>query len=63
MNMNRRKSLEDSSKVLSASLIAGGTAVAETAVQVSKTDRKYQLIGTKRLLQFPDMLMSSAGLP
>jgi hypothetical protein len=47
MSMNRRKFLEDSSKVLSASLIAGGMSAAESRVQTPKSVRKYRLIAAE----------------
>ncbi len=47
MNMNRREFLEDSSKILSASLIAGGAAAAPAMAQAPKSAQKYRLIATE----------------
>jgi predicted TIM-barrel fold metal-dependent hydrolase len=47
MSMNRREFLEDTSMILSASLIAGGAAAAEPAAQARKSARKYRLVATE----------------
>jgi predicted TIM-barrel fold metal-dependent hydrolase len=57
MAMNRREFLEDSSKVLSATLIAGAAAAsAEAAVQAPKQSRKYRLIATEEAFSIPEQV-------
>lgn len=57
MNMNRREFLEDSSKMLSASLITGGTAAAaKAAEQAQKPARKYRLIATEEAFSIPEQV-------
>ena len=55
MAMNRRKFLEDSSKLVSASLIAGGTVAAgNAAAQADGRNRKYRLIATEEAFTIPE---------
>jgi predicted TIM-barrel fold metal-dependent hydrolase len=52
MGMNRREFLEDTSKVLSAALIAGASAAA--AAQAPNAARKYRLIATEEAFTIPE---------
>ncbi len=57
MSMNRREFLEGSSKVLSASLLAGGVAgvaAAGAAADVPKPGKKYRLIATEEAFATPE---------
>jgi 5-carboxyvanillate decarboxylase len=55
MTINRREFLKNSSKTLSASLIAGATATdAATALQGQKSSRKYRLIATEEAFSIPE---------
>lgn len=57
MSMNRRKFLEDSSKIISAGLVAGaaGTA-AGSAAQAPKSGRKYRLIATEEAFSISEQV-------
>jgi len=55
MSINRREFLKDSSKLLSAGLIAGSTASASaTTVQNQKPSQKYRLIATEEAFSIPE---------
>ncbi len=54
MSMNRREFLGDSSKVLSASLIAGSAVATAAAMQGSEPARKYRLIATEEAFSIPE---------
>jgi 5-carboxyvanillate decarboxylase len=55
MTINRREFLKNSSKTLSASLIAGATATAAaTALQSQNNPRKYRLIATEEAFSIPE---------
>jgi len=57
MGMNRRRFLEDSSKMVSAGLIAGAAvAAAEAATQATKSARKYRLIATEEAFSIPEQV-------
>ena len=57
MGMDRRKFLEDSSKMVSAGLIAGAAvAAAEAATQATKSARKYRLIATEEAFSIPEQV-------
>jgi 5-carboxyvanillate decarboxylase len=55
MKMNRRKFLENSSKSVSASMIAGSTlAAGKAAIQAGAGNRKYRLIATEEAFTIPE---------
>ncbi len=56
MSMNRREFMEDFTKVLSASLIAGSAAAAEAAWQTPNSARKFRLIATEEAFAIPEQV-------
>ena len=55
MKMNRREFLEDSSKMVLAGLVVGGTVGAgKTAAQTNDGKRKYRLIATEEAFTIPE---------
>jgi predicted TIM-barrel fold metal-dependent hydrolase len=56
MDMNRRRFLEDSSKMLSAGLIAGTAVTAAGAATQGSKPRKYRLIATEEAFAIPEQV-------
>jgi 5-carboxyvanillate decarboxylase len=54
MSMDRREFLEDSTKIVSATLIAGGAAASALAMQGPQAGRKYRLIATEEAFAIPE---------